>query len=133
MQQRLGVLSLALLSSICAGSTALAGPLSLNPQSQPAVRSAVRVAPQAAPEQAYAQQPLAEPASPEPRTRYAAAQNMDLIIMGTHGRGFVGHVVMGNVAEKVVRTAPCPVLTVRNPNRRFLVADEVSASAGATA
>ena len=49
MQQRLGVLSVALLSSICAGSTALAGPLSLNPQSQPGVRSAVRVAPQAAP------------------------------------------------------------------------------------
>src|SRR5687768_14905910 len=80
MQQRLGVLSLALFSSICAGSTALAGPLSLNPQSQPGGRpyAAARavVAPQAAPERAYAQQPLAEPASPEPRARYAAAQNM---------------------------------------------------------
>ena len=76
MQQRLGVLSLALLSSICAGSTALAGPLSLDPQSQPGGRSYATtrgvVAPQAAREQAYAQQTFGEPASPaspEPRTR----------------------------------------------------------------
>ena len=41
--------------------------------------------------------------------------DIDLIVMGTHGRGFVGHVVMGSVAEKVVRSAPCPVLTVRHP------------------
>ena len=33
--------------------------------------------------------------------------------MGTHGRSGVAHALMGNVAEKVVRTAPCPVLTVR--------------------
>jgi nucleotide-binding universal stress UspA family protein len=45
--------------------------------------------------------------------RYAKDNQVDLIVMGTHGRGFVGHVVMGSVAEKVVRTAPCPVLTVR--------------------
>jgi nucleotide-binding universal stress UspA family protein/mono/diheme cytochrome c family protein len=37
----------------------------------------------------------------------------DLIVMGTHGHGAVMHVVMGNVAERVVRTAACPVLTVR--------------------
>jgi lipoprotein-anchoring transpeptidase ErfK/SrfK len=96
MQKRLGVLSLALLSSICAGSTALAGPLSLNPQSQPGGRSYVAargvVAPQAAPEQAYARQPLAEPASPEPRSRYAAAQNMggglfEFLFRGPSGGG----------------------------------------------
>ncbi len=46
--------------------------------------------------------------------RFAREREIDLIVMGTHGRGFVGHVVMGSVAEKVVRTAPCPVLTVRN-------------------
>jgi nucleotide-binding universal stress UspA family protein len=57
--------------------------------------------------------------------RYAAAENADLIVMGTHGRGFVGHVVMGSVAERVVRTAPCPVLTIRNPNHRFVLAEEV--------
>lgn len=45
----------------------------------------------------------------------ARDQAVDLIVMGTHGRGFVGHLLMGSVAEKVVRTAPCPVLTVRNP------------------
>lgn len=65
--------------------------------------------------------------------RYAGTQDIDLIVMGTHGRGFVGHVVMGSVAEKVVRTAPCPVMTVRNPNRGFVVPDEVKASEGATA
>jgi nucleotide-binding universal stress UspA family protein len=37
----------------------------------------------------------------------------DLIIMGTHGRTGVSHVFLGSVAEKVVRRAPCPVLTVR--------------------
>jgi nucleotide-binding universal stress UspA family protein len=37
----------------------------------------------------------------------------DLIVMGTHGRGAVGHLLMGNVAERVVRSAPCPVMTVR--------------------
>jgi nucleotide-binding universal stress UspA family protein len=47
--------------------------------------------------------------------RYAEDANIDLIVMGTHGRGFVGHMVMGSVAEKVVRTASCPVLTVRTP------------------
>jgi nucleotide-binding universal stress UspA family protein len=45
---------------------------------------------------------------------YARDHEIDLIVMGTHGRGFVGHLVMGSVAEKVVRTAPCPVLTLRN-------------------
>jgi predicted GTPase len=39
--------------------------------------------------------------------------NFDLIIIGTHGRTGLGHVLFGSTAEKVVRTAPCPVLTVR--------------------
>ena len=47
--------------------------------------------------------------------RYAAARDIDLIVMGTHGRSGVAHMVMGSVAEKVVRAAPCPVLTVRHP------------------
>ncbi|HEX3597067.1 MAG TPA: universal stress protein [Polyangiaceae bacterium] len=37
----------------------------------------------------------------------------DMIAMGTHGRSGVAHLVMGSVAEKVVRHAPCPVLTIR--------------------
>jgi nucleotide-binding universal stress UspA family protein len=44
---------------------------------------------------------------------YAAGRDIDLIVMGTHGRGGMAHLLMGSVAERVVRTAPCPVFTVR--------------------
>ena len=50
--------------------------------------------------------------------RYAAERDIDLIVMGTHGRGFAAHVLMGSVAEHVVRKAPCPVLTVRSRPRQ---------------
>jgi universal stress protein A len=43
---------------------------------------------------------------------YAQALNIDLIVMGTHGRSGVAHLFMGSVAERVLRHAPCPVLTV---------------------
>ena len=46
---------------------------------------------------------------------YARDEGMDLIVMGTHGRKAVAHLLLGSVAERVVRTAPCPVLTVRDP------------------
>jgi nucleotide-binding universal stress UspA family protein len=46
-------------------------------------------------------------------TAYAAERGIDLIVMGTHGRTGLAHALMGSVAERVVRTAPCPVLTVR--------------------
>ena len=48
----------------------------------------------------------------------AATNGADLIVMGTHGHGAVMHLLMGNVAERVVRAAPCPVLTVRQPRER---------------
>ena len=44
---------------------------------------------------------------------HAKSGGFDLIVMGTHGRTGVSHVVMGSVAERVLRKAPCPVLTVR--------------------
>lgn len=49
---------------------------------------------------------------------YAADRGVDLIVMGTHGRTGVAHLLLGSVAERLVRTAPCPVLTVRHPEER---------------
>jgi universal stress protein A len=46
---------------------------------------------------------------------YAQMKACDLIVMGTHGRTGLVHALLGSVAEKVVREAPCPVLTVRVP------------------
>src|SRR5262245_12835540 len=56
--------------------------------------------------------------------RFASEERIDLIVMGTHGRGPLGHMVMGSVAERVVRQAPCPVLTVREAEREFVVPDK---------
>jgi nucleotide-binding universal stress UspA family protein len=47
-------------------------------------------------------------------TEEAKAGAYDLIVMGTHGRTGLSHLFIGSVAERVVRTARCPVLTVRN-------------------
>jgi nucleotide-binding universal stress UspA family protein len=53
-------------------------------------------------------------------TSYAVETSADLVVLGTHGRGPVAHMLMGSVAERVVRTAPCPVLTVRHPQHEFV-------------
>ncbi len=45
--------------------------------------------------------------------RYAREERADLIVLGTHGRGAIAHMLLGSVAERVVRKAHCPVLTVR--------------------
>lgn len=45
--------------------------------------------------------------------RVAADKKADLIVMGTHGRTGIEHALMGSIAERVVRRAKCPVLTVR--------------------
>jgi nucleotide-binding universal stress UspA family protein len=55
----------------------------------------------------------------------AAQIGADVIVMGTHGRGGVAHLLMGSVAERVVRTAGCPVLTTRG----FAVAGEKKTAA----
>lgn len=62
-------------------------------------------------------------------TSYATAQQIDLIIVGTHGRGAVKQFLMGSVAERVVRTAPCPVLAVRAHEREFIAPDALQAQA----
>jgi nucleotide-binding universal stress UspA family protein len=51
--------------------------------------------------------------------RLARADNADLIVMATHGRGAISQILMGSTAEKVVRRAPCPVLTVKHPKQLF--------------
>lgn len=53
--------------------------------------------------------------------RYAKQNDIDLIILGTHGRGAIAHMLLGNVAEKVVRKAPCPVITVRDEQHDFVM------------
>jgi nucleotide-binding universal stress UspA family protein len=50
----------------------------------------------------------------------AAERNVDLIVMGTHGRRGFDHLVLGSVAERVLRKAPCPVLVIRDPTRTFV-------------
>ena len=62
---------------------------------------------------------------------FAKEMNADVIIMGTHGRGAMAHLLMGSVAERVVRTAPCPVLTVKHPEHEFVVPDVVASVARA--
>ena len=51
-------------------------------------------------------------APPTEIVRYARERDIDLIVMGTHGRGLMAHAVMGSVTEKVVRNAACPVLAL---------------------
>jgi nucleotide-binding universal stress UspA family protein len=62
---------------------------------------------------------------------YAKETGIDLIVMGTHGRGPMAHLIMGSVAERVVRLAGCPVLVVRHPEHEFVVPDALVTSAKA--
>lgn len=47
-------------------------------------------------------------------------ESIDLVVIGTHGRGFAAHLLIGSLAEKIVRKAPCPVLTVRPEEHQFV-------------
>ena len=53
--------------------------------------------------------------------RYARDAETDLIVMGTHGRTGFGRLLIGSVAEHVVRHAPCPVLTIKHPEHEFVM------------
>jgi universal stress protein A len=61
--------------------------------------------------------------TPEAIVAYSTAEAIDVIVMGTHGRSGFAHVLLGSVAERVVRLAPCPVLTVRHPEHEFIAPD----------
>ena len=63
--------------------------------------------------------------------KYAKEHAIDLIVTGTHGRGAIKHFLMGSVAERVVRTAPCPALTVHAHERDFIVPDGLTLAASA--
>lgn len=53
--------------------------------------------------------------------RYAKDNTIDLLVIGTHGRGAIAHMLLGSVAERVVRKAPCPVLVVRDEEHDFVM------------
>ena len=63
--------------------------------------------------------------------RAAADRDADLIVVGTHGRGGVARMLMGSVAERVVRLAACPVLTVRDAQDVGRIVESTAAAAHA--
>lgn len=59
---------------------------------------------------------------------FAREKAIDLIVMGTHGRRGLAHMFLGSVAERLVRTAPCPVLTVRADRQAEPAAERLQAA-----
>jgi nucleotide-binding universal stress UspA family protein len=51
----------------------------------------------------------------------AKSHNIELLIMASHGRKGISHMLMGSLAEKVVQMAPCPVLTIKHPDHKFVL------------
>ena len=64
--------------------------------------------------------PPTRPRTSSPSFSHAATAGVDLIVIGTHGRKGVSRLLLGSVAERVVRAAPCPVLTVHHPEHEFV-------------
>jgi len=52
--------------------------------------------------------------------RFAQEQKIDMIVLGTHGKGMLDQALFGSTTERVVRRAPCPVLTVRLAEHEFI-------------
>ena len=55
--------------------------------------------------------------------RYARENDIDLIVLATHGRTGLSHVLFGSKAERLVQSAPCPVLTIKHPEHEFVLPD----------
>ena len=55
---------------------------------------------------------------------YAEEMDADLIVMSTHGRSGLSHVLLGSVAERVVRRAPCPVMTIRPTAKDWQISNQ---------
>ena len=64
---------------------------------------------------------------------YAQKSKIDLIVIGTRGRSGIANLLLGSVAERVVRTAGCPVLTVHHQERELVHADPAAQTAVARA
>jgi len=56
---------------------------------------------------------------------YAQTHEINLIVVGTHGHTAMTQLLLGSVAEKIVRSAKCPVLTVRHPEKEFAIPDNL--------
>jgi len=63
--------------------------------------------------------------------KYAKEHEIGMIVIGTHGRTGLSHLLLGSVAEKLVRLATCPVLTVHPQGHQFLIDDTASRPAPA--
>src|SRR5512141_2648778 len=55
--------------------------------------------------------------------RFAAENDVDIVVLGAHGKGMLDQALFGSTTERVVRRSPCPVLTVRKPEHEFVEGD----------
>lgn len=65
-----------------------------------------------------------EGSAPDSILSFAQTQKADLIVMGTHGRRGFDHLMLGSVTDRVMRSAPCPVLAVRNAPHDAMAANK---------